>query len=61
MSNMSYCRFRNALEDLRDCVEHMDDKTGVDEWWARISLVKLCGRIAADYLDDNDETPWETK
>lgn len=25
MANMGYCRFRNTLNDLRDCHEHMDD------------------------------------
>lgn len=24
MSNMSYCRFRNTLNDLRDCYEALD-------------------------------------
>lgn len=25
MANMSYCRFQNTLEDLRDCVYEMDE------------------------------------
>lgn len=30
MSNMSYCRFGNTLEDLRDCYETM---IGEDEYY----------------------------
>ena len=27
MANMSYCRFRNTLRDLRDCYEAMEQLT----------------------------------
>ena len=27
MSNMSYCRFRNTLQDLQDCFEALTDMT----------------------------------
>ena len=26
MSNMSYCRFENTLQNLEDCYEHMSDE-----------------------------------
>ena len=26
MSNMSYCRFRNTLDDLRDCLQALEDE-----------------------------------
>lgn len=50
MSNMSYCRFRNTLEDLRDCYDNMDD-AHTDDRRARVALLKLCKQIADDYGD----------
>jgi hypothetical protein len=57
MGNMSYCRFTNTLEDLRDCYDHMndnDDDLSEDEKKARQRLIKLCKDIAIDagVLDD---------
>jgi hypothetical protein len=54
MSNMSYCRFRNTLSDLRDCVDHIDDEVETDEEEglsqeeasAREKLIELCRWIA---------------
>ncbi len=48
MSNMSYCRFRNTVKDLRDCYENMDKCDDSDEEKARKSLIKLCVDIALD-------------
>ncbi|MCK9604630.1 MAG: hypothetical protein M0R66_09760 [Candidatus Omnitrophica bacterium] len=46
MSNMSYCRFRNTLADLRDCRENLAEAIGPgEEAEARISLVLECVRI----------------
>jgi hypothetical protein len=46
MANMSYCRFRNTLGDLRDCEESLlDDDLGEDENAARAALVRVCKRI----------------
>ena len=42
MSNMSYCRFTNTAQDLRDCAEHITDKLGADEARARITLANIC-------------------
>lgn len=53
MGNMSYCRFRNTLSDLKDCEDSMDiEPTDPDERKARLRLIKLCVRIAGDYGDE---------
>ena len=55
MSNMSYCRFENTLEDLRDCWEHWDDLDGdssEDEIHAQAIMLKLCRRIVDNYEED---------
>lgn len=31
MSNMSYCRFQNTFDDLRDCVNAMDEAYTLDD------------------------------
>jgi hypothetical protein len=59
MSNMSYCRFQNTLQDLRDCNDHLWDDLSEDEETARQKLVKLCRQIVDDFETDeaneNDE------
>jgi len=46
MANMSYCRFHNTLEDLRDCLEHIGDiKISPDEKRAREKLIEICREI----------------
>lgn len=46
MSNMSYCRFRNTLSDLRDCRENLAEAIGPgEEAEARINLILECVRI----------------
>lgn len=55
MGNMGYCRFRNTLEDLRDCEEHIYDQLDdEDEMKARQKLIKLCMDITAQFADDED-------
>lgn len=51
MANMSYCRFRNTVADLRDCLEHLDDTEGLSEGEAkaRLRLINVCVDIALDY------------
>lgn len=54
MSNMSYCRFRNTLEDLRDCYENWEDldpEEDREEIRARDKLLSLCIDIAQDFGD----------
>ena len=61
MANMSYCRFENTLEDLKDCAEHISDNAATDEEdgisreevWARSRLIKVCKRIVED-AEEND-------
>jgi hypothetical protein len=62
MSNMSYCRFRNTLSDLRDCAyalyQDLDDwKTDLSDEEARAAraLLKLCGELAADFGEDSGD------
>jgi hypothetical protein len=52
MSNMSYCRFQNTLQDLRDCNDHLWDDLSEDEETARQKLVKLCRQIVDDFETD---------
>lgn len=56
MSNMSYCRFRNTLQDLRDCYDSMDDEPlSEEEKLARRALILMCRNISDDYTDDDGE------
>lgn len=57
--NMSYCRFQNTLQDLRDCyynIEEVEDMSE-EEKSARKKLIELCCNIAADkeYLLESTE------
>ena len=50
MANMSYCRFRNTLADLRDCYNALDDE-GIEnlsheEKRAAIKLIQTCEELA---------------
>ena len=58
MANMSYCRFRNTLEDLRDCSDNLDDTDlSEEEAKARKRLVKVCRSIVddAEFLDLDED------
>lgn len=61
MGNMSYCRFRNTLTDLRDCYESMGEFVDAEgdgydnEATARRNLIALCQRIATDYGDEVED------
>lgn len=48
MTNMSYCRWENTLNDLRDCAEHVNDPLDGSEARAMASLLEL----AADMLEE---------
>jgi hypothetical protein len=58
MGNMSYCRFENTLDDLRDCMDALYEISGnIDqlnesEQTAAKRLIKLCFEIADDYGDN---------
>lgn len=42
MANMGYCRFENTLEDLRDCLHHINDLLVPSEELAKEKLIDLC-------------------
>ena len=52
--NMSYCRFYNTLQDLKDCYYNIEDVDNMsfEEKRARKQLIEICMDIAdnADYL-----------
>jgi hypothetical protein len=46
MSNMSYCRFENTYNDLRDCYNNIDNTDlSKTEEAARKRLIELCQSI----------------
>jgi hypothetical protein len=49
MANMTYCRFRNTVEDLEDCYEAMEEDVSSEEERARKRLIKLACEIALNY------------
>lgn len=59
MSNMSYCRFRNTLADLRDCREALNECGDYEselsplEAMAAMLLLKLCRDLADEYLPND--------
>ncbi len=59
MANMSYCRFQNTLNDLRDCQDAMGDNDfSEEEVTARRRLLVVCAEIVDDYgyeLEDDLE------
>lgn len=52
MSNMSYCRFQNTLNDLRDCYnaieegEADDSELSREELEAKTALLMLCEKFS---------------
>ena len=56
--NMSYCRFQNTLEALRECSEALSGSNdpvaelSEEEQKAARRLFKLCGELAADFGED---------
>ena len=51
MANMSYCRFQNTLQDLRDCYYNMSDSLTGEEFHAREALIELCKSIGEEFHD----------
>jgi hypothetical protein len=55
MGNMSYCRYRNTLNDLEDCFEAMrfdyfdQESLSNEEKHAMEQLIELCEEIAQEY------------
>jgi hypothetical protein len=53
MANMSYCIFRNTLNDLRDCENSFNDINSIEELVAAKRLLQTCQRIV-DSIDMED-------
>lgn len=53
MANMSYCRFQNTVQDLRDCYDALEvsgiDSLSSEEKRAAIRVINLCCSIAYDF------------
>lgn len=49
MSNMSYCRFENTLDDLRDCYDNWEEETNEREERKKKKMMELCRQIVDDY------------
>ena len=49
MPNMSYCRFRNTLNDLRDCLYNFTEAESPEEQRARKELLRICEEIVDNY------------
>lgn len=56
MANLSYCRFRNTLDDLRDCYENWENVESDWEKRAQAAMKKLIRKIASDYCDMTDDS-----
>lgn len=53
---MSYCRFQNTANDLRDCAENIDStQLSEDEFDARQKLIRACKDIVEQCYDDEGE------
>ena len=53
MGNMSYCRFENTMDDLRDCLRHIDHEAENDrDESARQAMLELFREIY-EYWDGN--------
>lgn len=59
MANMSYCRFENTLNDLKDCTEHMeDDDLSPSEAHCRERMLRLIKTLALEYcglVEEDDD------
>ncbi len=50
MGNMSYCRFENTMDDLRDCLRHIDYEAENDrDESARQAMLELFREIYEDW------------
>jgi len=49
MANMSYCRFENTYDDLRDCFNNWGGDLSESEEDYRERMIKLCEDIANYY------------
>lgn len=58
--NMSYCRFRNTLTDLDDCIEALQQNVGMSRDEARAAKAMLRHIVTfleeAEIIDDYDDS-----
>jgi hypothetical protein len=59
MANMSYCRFRNTLQDFNDCLDFLQgggEKLSNEELRAAIDLIRRAGDLVEMYegMDDDE-------
>lgn len=57
MANMSYCRFQNTSNDLRDCVNEMDESytlSDMDLSAEELSAMKWMRELCERFLDNFD-------
>ena len=60
MANMSYCRFHNTLEDLRDCRDALyemgdyEKELSAEESKAAKRMLKICKELADDFMPEDD-------
>ncbi len=62
--NMSYCRFQNTAQDLKDCLENLHsldpdrhDHNDREEKWARRRIIMMAAEIMQDLgIDDVYDT-----
>jgi hypothetical protein len=54
--NMSYCKFRNTLDALRQCRESLYEGEWPkdEELAAAKQLIRMCGELSADWSADFD-------
>ena len=52
MANMSYCRFENTYEDLRDCFDNINDDLDGSEFRYRNRIIELAKQIAEYDTED---------
>ena len=53
MGNMSYCRFENTMNDLRDCLRHIaEDAENRRDEDSRQEMLELFRTIGEDYDGD---------
>ena len=55
MANMSYCRFENTSQDLRDCVNEMDESytlSDMDLSQSELDAMKWMGTLCKRFLEN---------
>tara|TARA_B100002019_G_C21106908_1_gene516399 strand:- start:277 stop:471 length:195 start_codon:yes stop_codon:yes gene_type:complete len=53
MGNMSYCRFENTMNDLKDCLRHIaEDAENLRDEESRWEMIQMFHEIAEDFNGD---------